>query len=209
MILSLITPVLASLTVAYSDDTIILDYLIFVLVHLVYYDFEIIGKKPVWMEAEVIPSTIPTLTGSAGSGAKVATTEKKDGTSPQKKKTEPISMSVQHGKPTSINAIFFASILLASRLKKFSKVFTLLTISLCIFGFTPIFRHVMRHRQRNVYDSYALISSIILGYTIWCSYPLFGIIYICLIVFISLVSPLIFIYAYQFKNDIRGPWDCP
>lgn len=52
MILSLITPVLASLTVAYSDDTIILDYIIFVFVHLLYYDFEIIGNKPVWMETE-------------------------------------------------------------------------------------------------------------------------------------------------------------
>jgi hypothetical protein len=114
-----------------------------VFIHLLYYDFEIIGNKPVWMESEQTQVQSPT-------GSKVLTPEKKDG-APQKeqkvKKTQdPISMSVQHGKPTSINAIFFASILLASRLKKFSKVFTLLTISLCIFGFVPIFRHVMRHR---------------------------------------------------------------
>lgn len=43
MILSLITPVLGSLTVAYADDTIILDYMIFVFVHFIYYDFEMIN----------------------------------------------------------------------------------------------------------------------------------------------------------------------
>jgi hypothetical protein len=45
MILSLITPVLGSLTVAYADDTIILDYMIFVFVHFIYYDFE--QKNPI------------------------------------------------------------------------------------------------------------------------------------------------------------------
>ena len=56
MILSLITPILGSLTVTYSDDTIILDYasklnqsiltnflLVTVFVHLIYYDFEMIN----------------------------------------------------------------------------------------------------------------------------------------------------------------------
>lgn len=68
------------------------------------------------------------------------------------------------GKPTSINAVFFASILLSSRLDKNSKVFTLLYISLCIFGFIPIFRHILRHRLRFIYDISALISTFVLGY---------------------------------------------
>jgi len=46
MILSLITPVLGSLTVTYSDDTIILDFAITVFVHLLYYDYEQINSKP-------------------------------------------------------------------------------------------------------------------------------------------------------------------
>mmetsp|Transcript_4550 Transcript_4550/g.6883 ORF Transcript_4550/g.6883 Transcript_4550/m.6883 type:complete len:132 (-) Transcript_4550:479-874(-) len=46
MILSLITPVLGSLTVTYTDDTIILGYFIFVLIHLIYYDFEKMNTKP-------------------------------------------------------------------------------------------------------------------------------------------------------------------
>jgi hypothetical protein len=113
------------------------------------------------------------------------------------------------GTPTSINAIFFASILLSSRLNKTSQVFTLLYMSLCIFGFVPIFRHLMRHKMRLLYEIFALVFSIFLGYQIFQVNPLFGILYFSLIVFISFLSPLIFIYAYQFKNDIRGPWDCP
>ena len=72
MILSLITPVLGSLTVTYSDDTIILDFaskffvslqsflsiinfyyahnvnsiIVTVFVHLLYYDYEQINSKP-------------------------------------------------------------------------------------------------------------------------------------------------------------------
>ena len=113
------------------------------------------------------------------------------------------------GNPTSINAIFFGSILLSSRLNKTSKVFTLLYMSLCLFGFVPTFRHLMRHRMRFLYDLFAVIFSLMLGYNMFTQNPFFGMLYFCLIVFISFISPLIFIYAYQFKNDIRGPWDCP
>mmetsp|Transcript_2497 Transcript_2497/g.4196 ORF Transcript_2497/g.4196 Transcript_2497/m.4196 type:complete len:186 (-) Transcript_2497:624-1181(-) len=46
MILSLITPVLGSLTVTYSDETIILYFFLFVFIHLIYYDYELIIQKP-------------------------------------------------------------------------------------------------------------------------------------------------------------------
>ena len=60
MILSLITPVLGSLTVAFANETIIINYvskynqaffnvdffIVFVFVHLIYYDFEFINKDP-------------------------------------------------------------------------------------------------------------------------------------------------------------------
>ena len=42
MILSLTTPVLGSLTVTYTDETIILFYFFLVFVHLIYYDYEMI-----------------------------------------------------------------------------------------------------------------------------------------------------------------------
>lgn len=46
MILSLITPVMGSLTVTYTDETIILYYFLFVFIHLIYYDYEMIVQRP-------------------------------------------------------------------------------------------------------------------------------------------------------------------
>ena len=67
----------------------------------------------------------------------------------------------------------------------------------------------MKHKLTFWYYSGALVMSLSLIYSIFKVNPLFGFLYFSLIVFISFLSPLIFIYAYQFKNDIRGPWDCP
>ena len=33
--------------------------------------------------------------------------------------------------------------------------------------------------------------------------------YICSLLVIHVVSPLLFMYYYQFKNDVQGPWDLP
>ena len=81
MIFSLITPVLGSLTLAYSDYTIILDYCVFVCIHMLYYDFEIIGKKPEWMAQEQQQVQSPT-------GSAVAVPEKKDQQQPEKKEQQ-------------------------------------------------------------------------------------------------------------------------
>jgi len=43
MILIMITPVMGSLTATYANDTIILNYAIFVFVHLIYYDFDMVN----------------------------------------------------------------------------------------------------------------------------------------------------------------------
>lgn len=212
MILSLITPILGSLTVAYADDTIIFNYMIFVFFHLIYYDFETISKKPIWDE---FPSNQENnnFAKEAKSAANNDREPKASGTTPVVKKAPEIKfkddMNVFTGNPTSINAIFFASILLSSRLNKNSKVFCLLYISLCIFGFVPVFRHLVRHKQRTIYDIFAFGSSALIGCSVFQWNALFGVLYFGLIVFITFLSPLIFIYVYQFKNDIRGPWDCP
>lgn len=169
------------------------------------------NNQPDWCLNEkpaAISETKESASSPTTSGVSTASATKAAPVKPPKKEAK-LNTAVYFGAPTSINAIFFASILLGSRLKKTSKVFTLLYISLCIFGFIPILRHLMRHRLRMVYDLYALISSIALAHTIFQQNPLFGILYVCFVVFISFLSPLIFIYAYQFKNDIRGPWDCP
>lgn len=186
-------------------------------IHLIYYDFDLINQKPeftISLEAVEQGSSPQTSQVQQVTDSTNAAAGQQQPQQPQKNEKKHITDVPQKnrmifGKPTSINAVFFASILLSSRLDKNSQVFTLLYISLCIFGFIPIFRHILRHRLRFVYDISALISTFVLGYCIFQMHRFFGILYFSLIVFISFLSPLIFIYAYQFKNDIRGPWDCP
>lgn len=100
LILAFLTPVLQSLTVSSSDDTIILFVFIFSFFHLLLHDYQAVNKLPEQKDASVTES----------------------------------------GSPTSLNAIFFAAILLASRLTRISSVFVLLFQSLLIFGFGPMFR---------------------------------------------------------------------
>ncbi|CDW85217.1 phosphatidylinositol n-acetylglucosaminyltransferase [Stylonychia lemnae] len=158
-----LTPVLKSLTVAYSTDTIILLVVIFVILHLILYDYSMV-KKPLLLE---------NITQSIGS-------------------------------PTSLNAVFFAAILLASRL---------------LFGFYPLFRQGLRNYSQTICDILSVVTSVINLFMVLHISGSFALFYVFLVVFVSLISPWIFIYAYQFKkqnsanlnlySDIQGPWDLP
>jgi hypothetical protein len=70
-------------------------------------------------------------------------------------------------------------------------------------------RHIIRHRLIRVYYLFAVFTSVTLVVAIFNVSTLYGVLYLGLILFVTLLSPLILIYAYQYKNDIRGPWDCP
>jgi hypothetical protein len=120
LILAFLTPVLQSLTVSSSDDTVILFVLIFSLFHLLLHDY-----------TSVQNFTPPTAAG------KFLEADFAANTSIQQDITK-------SGSPTSLNAIFFAAILLASRLTRISSVFVLLFQSLLIFGFGPYFRSELR-----------------------------------------------------------------
>lgn len=78
-----------------------------------------------------------------------------------------------------------------------------------MFGFFPLFRQALRNYSENASNTLSVVASlinIVLLFTL-SNLAAFG--YICVVVFITMISPLIFIYAYQFKNDIQGPWDIP
>eukprot|EP00347_Sterkiella_histriomuscorum_P015214 403357879 len=163
-----LTPVLKSLTVAYSTDTIIILVVFFILLHLFLYDYQMI-KKPLQLE---------NITQSIGS-------------------------------PTSLNAIFFATILLASRLQKMRQVYVLLFESIILFGFFPLFRQGLRSYSILVSDILSVITSLANFLIIIQFSGLFAFCYATFVIFVTMISPQIFIYAYQFKNDIQGPWDLP
>ena len=111
--------------------------------------------------------------------------------------------------PTSLNAMFMASILLASRIQKIRSVFILLFLSLILFGFGPFIRRMIRHNSRLKYDLMGVVGIIINFVVIFKNHHLMAFVYLSFALFLTCGTPVVFIYAYRFKNDIRGPWDLP
>ena len=100
------------------------------------------------------------------------------------------------GSPVSLNAIFFATILLSSRLEKVRQVYILLLLSMILFGFFPVFRQSLRGYSRNLADLLALCTSIFNLILIWNFSHLYAGLYLAVVLFITMVSPMLFIYAY-------------
>jgi len=104
--------------------------------------------------------------------------------------------------PVSLNAIFFATILLSSRLEKVRQVYVLLLLSMMLFGFFPVFRQSLRGYSRNLADALAFGTSLLNFYLIWNFSHMYAGLYLVVVLFVTMISPILFIYAYQFKNDI-------
>ena len=110
---------------------------------------------------------------------------------------------------TSLNAIFFAAILISSRLQRISSVFILLSTNLLIFGFGPHIRDELRRLNVLYFEALTLAQTLCMVCLIFCCSHLMCILYVCFVLIMAFGVPLLFIYAYSFKNDVRGPWDLP
>ena len=54
------------------------------------------------------------------------------------------------------------------------------------------------------------IGATVLNFILIMSFSqLYASVFVLSVIFITMISPMLFIYAYQFKNDIQGPWDLP
>lgn len=85
----------------------------------------------------------------------------------------------------------------------------LLSNNLLIFGFGPQLRFELNRRSPLYYHTWTVLNSLLLtGLIFLCSHVMMFY-YLGLVMFIVLGVPLLFIYAYSFKNDVRGPWDLP
>ena len=112
-------------------------------------------------------------------------------------------------RPTSLNAVFIAAILLASRLNNLSSVYALLFQSLFLFGLGPYFRQEIQVYSRTSYEILSIVTTIGMFSMIFYISHTLAFAYFGFIVFVTFGAPLIFIQAYTFKNDVRGPWDIP
>lgn len=104
-------------------------------------------------------------------------------------------------KAISLNAAFFGSICLSSRLATSFHAFTMLVVSVEFFVLFPIFIN-------RFWTPYLL-----LPISLVCSYLLFNIsttalcLYLLMLVFINIACPYVFVYQQKYKKNIHGPWD--
>ena len=107
----------------------------------------------------------------------------------------------------SINAGFCGSVLLASRLNATTQVFNLLQLSVSMLCFIPYFTISV--------DS-AIFHKCMTTLLLCCTLCIWTVLndsiawlIIGLVVFISGISPLLFLYLQRYKTVMNGPWDEP
>ena len=70
-------------------------------------------------------------------------------------------------------------------------------------------RRLIRTNSRMIYDLMGVAGIIFNFVIIFLNHHLMAFVYLGFALFLTCGTPAVFIYAYGFKNDIRGPWDLP
>ncbi|KAF8898723.1 phosphatidylinositol N-acetylglucosaminyltransferase subunit C [Infundibulicybe gibba] len=107
----------------------------------------------------------------------------------------------------SINAAVSSSVVLASRLSTDFEVFALILFSIHAFALFPLLRHRLQESSVFLRTSTTLIlfaASIVTTARISVHATC---IYAAVLVFVTFIAPAILVWAQQYKNEIRGPWD--
>ena len=107
----------------------------------------------------------------------------------------------------SMNAGYCASVLLASRLENIEQVFTLLLLSVCLLCYIPYFTNTIRNPILNKIMTTTLLCATLTSW-IYLSEEMAWVI-IGIVVCISGISPVIFLYVQKYKTVMAGPWDEP
>lgn len=107
----------------------------------------------------------------------------------------------------ALNAAIFASVLLASRLPSNAHVFGLMSLAVVWFALLPPLLRAMQQRRPTLH---LLVSLGIIGgaFGMLMGVDVRGaVLYALLAIFISFISPAVFVYMQRYKNQIHGPWD--
>lgn len=107
----------------------------------------------------------------------------------------------------SLNAVYFGSICLASRLSTSLHAFTLLIVAIVMFTLYPRFLKSFT-AWTNIATIMPLMILLVVNSVclLGCSFSLFCV-YSSAMVFINFICPLSFCILHKHKNNIHGPWD--
>ena len=108
----------------------------------------------------------------------------------------------------SLNCASLNAALLASRLGDHRSVFALMLFAVELFAFFPISCHYAKQRggeRLHLTIAVALFAAAVSSLA--AVSPAAAGVYVTMVVFVTLVCPAWMLSLYQFKEEIRGPWD--
>ncbi|XP_067002309.2 phosphatidylinositol N-acetylglucosaminyltransferase subunit C [Anabrus simplex] len=102
----------------------------------------------------------------------------------------------------SLNAAIFGSICLASRLASAFHAFVLLTITVECFALLPLL-------LARIKNSLLLLTAVVMVvlYALYTVSITMAVLFACVITFITLLCPYLFLRWQSYKDNIYGPWD--
>lgn len=108
----------------------------------------------------------------------------------------------------SFNAGIFATVCLASRLQTLAQGYSLMVLSVLIFGMLPNLRQHMRTYFAPYVDIAMTCSYFILAFgMIWSQAITLAVLQLLMFVFVTFVCPYLLISLQPLKNNVYGPWD--
>ena len=185
--LRVLSPVLRTLTLSYSDDTIRALALALLGVHLLFHEYH-------------APATATTAAAASSSSSSSSPT-----TDQQQQHQQP---ELHHG-TVALNAAVLAAVLLASRLPSNEAVFALTLLAVELFAFFPLARHHVRRHSTAAHVALTLALVVATGGLLLhaTGLPALAALYGLTVAFVTLACPVWLRGIYARKNTIQGPWD--
>jgi phosphatidylinositol glycan class C protein len=107
----------------------------------------------------------------------------------------------------ALNAAIFASVLLASRLPTKAHVFGLMSLSVAWFALAPLLQRALRQSNQSaalvLEMVFITMAVVMMGFIA----PILSMVFMAVVVFITIVCPIIYVYLQRYKQEIHGPWD--
>lgn len=227
--LRVIAPVLRTLTVSYSDDTIYALALVLSGLHLVFHDYGAawsLSSSLFCSSSFSSPASFMVRATKVAAGIEGNENDDED----EDKDISDVSQSSCQAKTAtaeaaavailltspsqfhgtfSLNAALFAAVLLASRLESNEQVFGFVFLAIELFAFFPLARHLAHRRSTTLHLLVALGLVVAATSALAAAVehrPLL-VMYLIVVVFVSLVCPVWLQHIHQYKFTIQGPWD--
>lgn len=116
--------------------------------------------------------------------------------------------AVQGGGVVSFNAGIFATVCLASRLTTLGDGYSLIVLSVLIFGVFPSLRRTPRYPSVPYVDILMTLMIFMPTFAmLWTQSITLAILMLLIFVFITFFCPFLLIFLQPLKNNVYGPWD--